>query len=84
MRIKIEVFGDAVFVTDLTGFIFGVNPFQVMVASPTMLFLHQDDGFSTRDLMLNLTEAGGITGSDQHVTPGMPSGKVTFDLAREP
>jgi hypothetical protein len=55
-----------------------------MVASPTMIFYHQDNGgLSTRDIMLNLTDAGGITGSDQTVTPGMPSGKVTFDLTRE-
>lgn len=83
-RIKIEVIGGTVMVTDLTGFIFGVNPIQFMVASPTMIFFHQDSGgLSTRDITLNLTDEGGIMGVDETVTPGMPSGKVLLDLMRE-
>ena len=83
-RIKIEVIGGNVFVTDLTGFIFGVNPIQFMVDTPTRIFFHQDfGGLSMRDISLTLTDEGSITGVDQTITPGMPSGRVLLDLTRE-
>ena len=84
-RMKIEVIGDSVFVTDLSGgFIFGVSPLQFLVASPRKIFYHQDfGGLSTRDITFDLSNAGVLTGSDQTVTPGMPSGRVSFNLTKE-
>jgi hypothetical protein len=81
-RLKIEVIGGQVFVTDLTQFILGTFPIQMTVDSPTMISLHQTVP-SILDFTLSLTPEGGIEGLYKVTNPGMPGGSITFDLMPE-
>lgn len=81
-RFRIDVFGDAIQVTDLTGFIFGTIPYSMKADSTTRISYHLENG-STTDIYFELKPGGVLNGRMTVVVPAMPSTPIRFELTKE-